>query len=408
MNKLILGILSVLLVFLVACAPAPEVEAEPTVEEVAPEVEAEPTVEEVAPEVEVAEPEETVEVAPTEVTFGWIGPLTGSLSTLGVPIMESVKLAVEEINANNVIPGKTLKIIYEDDACEPKDSTTAVQKLVNVDKVTAIVGPTCSGPMLADAPILEENKVLAVSFSATNPSIKDAGDYIFRNVPSDNGQGVAAAEIVQGLGATKVAIIHIQNDWGVALKNVFTAKAEELGMEIVAVEPYNPDETDFRTPVTKIKASNPDVIYMPAFTTDAVLLLKQLDQAGLEVPLVGADGSKDDAVIAGAGAAAEGLIVTLPGVPKSPELETFAAAFQAKYSKEYSAYTSEAYDVTYILAKACAATDCTSTAMKDYLYTMGPYKGASGTYEFDQDGEVDKPYDYFVIKDGKWAEYITQ
>jgi len=378
MNKTLIGILSVLVVLLVACAPAQEQKAEP---------EAKP-------------------VEKGEVVFGWLGPLTGGAATIGVPVKDAVELAVLEINANNVIPGKTLKMIYEDDSCDPKKSTTSTQKFVDVDKVAAIVGGLCSGTVLADAPIVE-GKVLMMSFSATNPKIKDAGDYIFRNVPSDNGQGTAAANLMQKLGYKKVGIIHIQNDYAVGLTDVFKGEAKKLGFEIVATETYNPDDTDFKTQIAKIKAKRPDALYMVSHPADAAIVLKQISELGFKVPIVGADASKDDAVISGAGKAAEGLIVTLPGVPKSPELEKFASAYKAKTGKEFSAYTPEAYDVVYILAKACAATDCTSTAMKDYLYGMGKYTGASGTYEFDKDGEVDKPYDYFVVKDGKWEAYVA-
>ncbi len=184
--------------------------------------------------------------------------------------------------------------------------------------------------------------------------------------------------------------------------------AKNQGLEIVAVETYDPTTTDFRTQVTKISAVKPDVIYMLSFPTDSGLLLKQLREAGLDMPIVGADASKDDAVIKTAGQAAEGLIVSLPGIPASPELESFATAYKARYGKDYTAYSPEGYDATMIIAKACAATDCTSTAMKDYLYKMGPYKGASGTYEFDKDGEVKKSYDYFTVKDGKWAPYTLK
>ncbi len=348
-----------------------------------------------------------VQVTPAqtkEVLFGFIGPLTGNIASIGAPTKDAVELAVQEINSANLIPGKTLKIIYEDDACDPKKSTNAMQKLVGVDKVSAVIGPFCSGPVLAAAPIAEENKVLIMSYSATNPKIRESGDYIFRNVPSDANQGVAGANIVKKRGAQKVAIIHIQNDWASALVDVFKAEASRLGMEVVAIEEYAPDDADFKTQLAKIKEAKPDALYMLSHPADAVLVLKQASEAGLKMPIVGADASKDDTIIAGAGADAEGLTVTLPAVANSSEFEKFAAAYKAKTGKENIAYAPEAYDVVYILAKACAATDCTSTAMKDYLYAMGSYTGASGTYEFDENGEVEKSYDYFQVKNGKFVK----
>ena len=353
------------------------------------------------------EPTATETTKLTEVKFGWVGPLTGDLSTLGTPIKDAVALAEEEINVNNVIPGKKITILYEDDACDPVKSTNAVHKLIDTDKVTALIGPACSGTVLAAAPIVEESKVLLFSYSATNPTIKDSGEYIFRNVPSDSGQGVAGADIVQKLGAKKAAVIYRQTDWGVGLKDVFSTQAAKNGIEIVAVEAYNSDEKDFKVQISKVKEAKPDAIYMLAFPAEAVVLLKQIREAGLTVQIIAADGSKDNTIISGAGTAAEGMIVTLPAVEKSAELDKFAAAFKAKTGKENSAYTPEAYDAVYILAKACANTDCTSTAMKDFLYSMGEYKGASGTYSFDKDGEVQKSYDFFQVKDDKFVPYTA-
>jgi len=343
-----------------------------------------------------------------EVKIGFLGAMTGGAASIGIPTTEAARLAEEQINARNLIPGKKLKVVYEDDQCDAKSSSSAVQKLITQDKVVAIAGSLCSGATLADAPISEQNKMLQLSYGSTNPSVKDAGEYIFRNVPSDANQGVEAANLLKRLGAQKVAVTYINNDWGAGLKEVFATAAEGLGMDVVAEETYEPSATDFRAQLTKVKAANPDMIYMLAYPADAGLVLKQMRELGITVQVVGADASKDDAVLATAGNAADGLIVTLPGVPKSPELTAFADAYKAKYNKEYSAYTPEAYDAVMIIAKACAATDCTSTAMKDYLYSMGLYKGASGTYEFDADGEVSKTYDYFEVEGGKFVPYDAE
>lgn len=343
-----------------------------------------------------------------EVKIGFLGAMTGGAASIGIPTTEAARLAEEQINARNLIPGKKLKVVYEDDQCDPRSSSSATQKLITQDKVVAVLGSLCSSASLADAPITEQSKILQLSFGSTNPTLKTAGDYFFRNVPSDANQGVEGAKLLKQLGAHKVAVTYINNDWGVGLKDVFTTAAGEQGMDVVATETYEPSATDFRAQLTKIKAANPDMVYMLAYPADAGLVLKQMLELGITVQVVGADATKDDSVIATAGNAADGLIVTLPGVPKSPELTAFADAYKAKYTKEYSAYTPEAYDAVMIVAKACAATDCTSTAMKDYLYSMGPYKGASGTYEFDADGEVSKTYDYFEVADGKFGPYNAE
>ncbi len=339
------------------------------------------------------------------VKIGFLAPLTGGLAAIAEPSRDAALLALEEINTNKLVAGKKLEFVFEDDACDQKTSLSAVQKMITQDKVRAIIGPICSPSVLADASVVEENKILFMTSIATNPAITNAGDYVFRNVPSDANQGVEGARLVQKLGAKKTGIIYINNDWGKGMKNVFAAEAKRIGLSIASIETYDKSATDFRTQLTKLKATQPDVVYMLAFPAESGLILKQARELGMTMQFVGADGSKDDSVIATAGKAAEGLIVTLPGVPDSPELKAFADKFKAKYGKEYSAYGPETYDLVYLIAKACVATDCTSPAMKNYLYEMGEYAGASGRYAFDSNGEVQKSYDLFEVRNGIWTQY---
>src|SRR3989344_5584907 len=254
--------------------------------------------------------------------LGFTGPLTGDAASIGIPDREAVQLAVEEFNAKSP---KKIEVVYEDDRCEPKLGTTAVQKLMSQDKVPAIIGPLCSAVLLSSAPMLEEAKVIALSYGATNPKIKDAGDYIFRVTPSDAGQGKKGAEMAKTQVVAKVAVIYRNDDWGVGLKDVFTTEAKNLGLEVVAVEAIEPGSNDARTQLTKIKEADPELIYMPVFPAETPIVLKQAKELGFTIPMLGADASKDDAAIAAAGDAAEGLVVTLPGVPDSPEKESSTA-----------------------------------------------------------------------------------
>ena len=341
------------------------------------------------------------EVKATSYKLGFMGPQTGDAASIGIPNRETAELALEEFNANS---GTKIEIVYEDDRCEGKTATTVVQKLIDQDKVPAIIGALCSGAMLAATPIAEPAQVVMLSYGATNPNIKDAGNYIFRVVPSDAGQGKKGAALVNEWGAKKVAVLFINNDWGVGLRDVFTSEAEKLGLDVVASEALEPNSNDARTQLTKIKDKNPDALYIPLYPAETPIVLKQAKELGFSVKLLGADASKDDTVLTNAGDAAEGFTVTLPAVPESPELAALNEKFKAKYGKDSSAYNPEAWDATTILLNACAKTDCTGPAIKDYLNQMGEYKGASGTYEFDEFGEVEKSYDLFVVKDGKFMK----
>lgn len=335
------------------------------------------------------------------IKFAFLGGMTGDIAVYGVPMSDAVKLAIEEINSKGGIKGKNIELLIEDGKCAGKDAATAIQKLINVDKVNAVIGGLCSAETLAAAPIAEAAEMVMLSPSSTNPTIKNAGDFIFRNVPSDAGQGVEAATFMNEKGYKKIGVLSRNDEWGVALAEVFVNKAEELGIEIVAHEKVEPSATDAKTQITKIKNANPDAVYLPVFVAEGIIVLKQMKELGLNVPKVSADAVKDDSLTRDAGQAAEGLIFLLPGIPESPEFKAFAAAYKAKYGKEYAAYTSESYDAVKILAWACGNSDCSGKGIKEALYSMPEYKGASGTYAFDEFGEVMKGYDFFEVKNGE-------
>src|SRR3989338_10042895 len=216
--------------------------------------------------------------------IGVMYPLTGDGASYGLPIQRTTKIAIDEINAKGGVNGRKLEAIYEDGKCNPKDGNAAAQKLVNIDKVEVIIGGVCSGETLGAAPIAEENKVALISPSATSPDITNAGDFIFRLAPSDAFAGIVAAEYAsKDLKTSKAAIISETTDYAQGLRNVFKSYFEDLGGEIVADETYNPEDTDFRTQVTKVKAANPDIIYLvPQAPQKGLLLVKQIKEAGLK------------------------------------------------------------------------------------------------------------------------------
>jgi len=341
--------------------------------------------------------------AEEKIKIGYIGPLTGDVAIFGVPLRDAVLFAAEEVNAADGIKGKQVEIIYEDGTCDGRTAATAATKLINVDQVQFIIGGLCSAETLAIAPITEAAQVVLMSPSSTAPKIKEAGEYVYRIVPSDAGQGAVAADFLKEKGYENVAIINVNDEWGQGITGAFIESAEEIGLNLVAHESYESRASDMRTQLTKINQANPDAIYMPAFVAEAAVILKQADELGITAYIMGADAAKDDALIEAAGEAAEGLVVTLPGVPDSPEMKSFNEKYEAKYGESPSAYTPEGYDVFQIAKMAFENTDGTGPAMKAYLDQMGPFTGASGTFEFDEFGEVTKSYEFFVVRNGKFV-----
>ena len=319
------------------------------------------------------------------VKFGAVVPLTGSLANLGAGIRDAMLLAVEDVNKAGGINGKMLELQVEDTGCDPGKAVPAVDKLVSVDKVIAIAGPTCSGESLATAQMLSDNLVPAVSESATSPDLTlKGGDYWFRVVPSDLAQGkVAAAYAREKLGAKRAAMLYLNNDWGVGLKEAFKNNFKEMGGAIAIEESMEKDTTDVRTQVTKIRALNVDTVYLACYPAECAVALKQMHDLGMKVNVIGADGGDDPTTLAQLGDAAEGFTVTIASATAASE--DFKAEYNDKYGKEAGAYAAQAYDAVRVLAEA--AKKGSGEDMKNALYGID-YAGASGPIKFDENGDL--------------------
>jgi branched-chain amino acid transport system substrate-binding protein len=334
-----------------------------------------------------------------EYKIGFVGPLTGDVATLAESAIDSMTLAAEEINANGGVNGKQIKIILEDGQCNGQKAVTAAQKLINIDKVDLIV-PFCSPETLSIAPVAEATNTIVISTTSTNPDVKFAGDYIFRIVPSDSGQGKEGAKLMEKAGLKNIAILYANNDWGHGMRKVFR---ENFNGEVVAEDVFEMDTTDLKTQLSKIKEKNPDGLFMLAYAKQATIILKQMQELNINIPVYAADATKDDAVLKIASEIGLDIYVTAPGVPESNALQEYDAKLKQRFGRGYSAYGPEGYDVVYIAKQMFEAAE-TSEEMKEYLYNMPDFSGVSGKFKFDSFGEVEKPYDLFTIKEGEFVK----
>lgn len=340
------------------------------------------------------------------IKIGVITPLTGEGATYGDATKKGLDLVVEEVGASGGINGKKIKLIYEDDQIKPESGVNAIQKLINVDKVPVIIGAFGSSVTLAIAPIAEKNKVVLFSASSTADAIKDAGDYIFRNVPTNSAQGKSAAEFaVNKLKVKKVAILYMNNDYGLSLKNSFEKYFAEMGGQTSVIDSYNPGDKDFKTQLGKIKNSKSDIVFYPGHYQESGLILKQAKEIGIKSIFIGGDGSYSPDLIKIAGNAADGSYYTIMAMGfgiADAEIAKFKAEFQKKYNQEPDVYSAYAYDALKIIANAIPKGGYTSEGIKAALYGTRDFKGVTGITSFDKNGEVDKPFYIYVVRDGKF------
>ncbi len=336
------------------------------------------------------------------IKIGVILPLTGDLSSFGEGSKIATELAVKEINNSGGVNNRKIETIFEDSKCSNISAVSAVQKLINLDKVSAIIGEICSSATLAVAPIVEKNKTPLVSPCSSAPDITNAGDYIFRTYPSDFFEGKVVAEYTKNkLGYSKVAILYVNNDWGNGLKKVFKENLTKLNGNIAIEESYQQGNKDLRTQLTKIKSINPESIYFIGYIDEAVVVLKQIKEMKINVPIFGNSSWSESKLISEAGNASEGvywieLKSSTPPVFLEKEMEL------KRGNKEIPVCSIQYYDAVKLLAKSInGLTDISGNNIKDKLYQT-TLSGLSGEISFDKNGDlVNAEYSVKIIKNGK-------
>lgn len=312
------------------------------------------------------------------IKIGGIAPLSGGVAVYGTECKNGIDLAIEEINAAGGINGQKIEFICEDDEGDSAKSVNAYKKLVTKDRVKVIIGSLPSGCTMAITNLAQAQKVVQIAPAATAVAITDAGNYVFRACYTDPFQGKIGGKFAyENLGTKKAAILYdIGNDYSVGLTDNFTAEYTSLGGSIVSKESYSTGDKDFNAQLTKIKAANPEVIYLPDYYGTVALIAKQLRAQGINVPIVGADGwdgltdNAGDEVLNGY------YSNHYSENSSSAAVQTFVKSFKAKYNKAPNSFAALGYDCVYMLRDAMKASGSTydSAKIRDALEaTNGDY-----------------------------------
>jgi len=340
------------------------------------------------------------------IKIGFAAPLTGEASTYGVPIKRGAEIALEKINQEG-INGKKLELIFEDTKCDGKEAITIANKLINVDKISAIIGTVCSGVTLPMAPVVEENQILLLSAGSSAPAIKDAGSYIFTIYPLDNYEvGMATEFVYDNLNKRKIAVLYIGNEFGEGAKNVIEERFQAKGGEIVIAERYDAAEADFRTHLTKIKSSEADALIIWGYGKEMIPIFTQIKELDLQLPIVTSSISIETEELQEAGTElAENVIYTIFKTAQNENIDYLNQEYQKLHNRDDGWFPTLGYDVVLLIADAIKNGGLTGTEMKNYLHTVKNFSGASGTMSFDEDGTVVKEFEFKTVKDGEFVEY---
>ncbi len=337
------------------------------------------------------------------ITIGAILPLSGNSAQYGKFCQEGFQLALDEINKQGGVKGAPLRVIWEDDQAVPSSAAAAMTKLATVDKVPIVFGTWASSCVLAQAPIAEANRIPILA-EAQSPQIRDAGDYVFRIQPDSRYYlKVLAPYACQKLGLKKLAILYVNNDYGVDQAAVFKNLAEGLGSKVVFEEGFPQGAQDFRSVLTKLKGAEPDGVFVPAYA-EAGVILKQAAELGIKTQFLGSAPMESPDVVLTAGKAAEGVIYVHHFDPDSddPKIKEFQKKYEAKYGRAPEGYGALAYDAAYVTAHVLDKAGTSREQIKDELYKVRDFPGVSGPTSFDDHGDVIKPIVVRTIKDGKF------
>jgi branched-chain amino acid transport system substrate-binding protein len=335
---------------------------------------------------------------------GAVLPLTGSAAIWGKNSQRGINLALPEINDHGGIKGRKITVLYEDSQSEPRIATSALQKLITIDHVPAVIGDIASSSVLAMAPIAEANKVVLLSPGASNPDISNAGKYIFRNWQSDALEGRLDAQYAaSSLKWKRVAILFINNAYGAGLAKVFTETFTRTGAQVIASESFAQGATDMRAQITKIASLKPDGIYMPGYPPEMAIILKQMKELGAAIPILSVQAFDDPSIIASVGAAADGVIYSIPKPPEesNPVVANFKKKYANAYGEQPGVTSDTGYDAIRIIAYAIEHGGYSGPQIRAVLATLKDFPGAAGPTTFDSHGDVNREFEFIKIANGK-------
>ncbi|MBS0518201.1 MAG: ABC transporter substrate-binding protein [Proteobacteria bacterium] len=302
--------------------------------------------------------------------LGVSGPLTGPNAQYGAQWKQGFDLALDEINGAGGIKGRPLAYIFEDTQSDPRQSVAVAQKFVADKRIVAELGDFASPASMAASPIYQRAKLVQFGFTNSHPDFTKGGDYMWSNsVSQADEQPLSAAFAVKRLGMKRIAVLHLNTDWGRTSKDIFVKAAKEYGAEVVATEGYLPDEKDFRSTIVRVRDAKPDGIMLISYYSDAALIARQLQQAGLKLPTVAASSVYSPKLIELGGDAVEGLFTAsryFPDDPR-PQVRNFVDKFKAKYGKEPDAFNAYAYDTMILMAQVMRESGIDRQAIHDGL-----------------------------------------
>ena len=330
---------------------------------------------------------------PDEIPIGHFASMSGAEATFGQSTDDGIKLAVEETNAKGGIGGKKVKLLTMDDQGKAEDAASVVTRMIEQEKVVAIMGEVASSRSLAAAPIAQLKKIPMVTPSSTNPKVTEVGDYIFRTCFIDPFQGTVMAKFAyENLKFKKIAVFRdVKSDYSVGLADFFIQKFKGLGGQITVDVSYQSDDVDFKAQLTNIKSSEPEAIFIPGYYTAVALIARQARELGIKAKLLGGDGWDSPKLSEIGGKDVDGGAFSnhYSNETTDPIAVDFMKRFKAKFNMMPDGLSAAGYDAAKVLLlamenAAAGGKPLTGPAIRDELAKVKNYHGVTGNISIDE------------------------
>jgi branched-chain amino acid transport system substrate-binding protein len=346
-------------------------------------------------------------VAADTIKIGVYLPLTGRTAFGGQLELEGVQMAHKELPE---LLGKKVELIVVDNKTDKVEAANAVKRLVERDKVVAVIGTYGSSLAMAGGEVAEAAGIPMMGTSCTNPLVTQGKKFVFRACFIDPFQGAGAATYaVKNLNMKKAALlVDVSNDYCVGLASFFKQSYKKLGGEIVSELMYNSGDQDFTAQLTEIISKKPDILFIPADFAEGAIIMKQARELGAEFQIMGGDAMDNPEIVKIGGDAVEGFIhTTFPYDPSMTDMSDIAKTFtenwkKANPDKDPNVNAALGYDSYMLVANAIKTAGSTDpVAIRDALAKTKGFPGVTGSKTINETHDAESPVGIVQIKDGK-------
>lgn len=354
--------------------------------------------------------------AAEELKIGALLSVTGPAAFLGAPEARTLEMLAEQANARGGVAGHKVKLVVKDTGGSPEKAVSFARQLVDEEKVFAILGPSTSGETMAVKGIAEESRTLLVSLAAAEVIVNPVAPHVFKTAQKDSHAAALIFQDMKKRGITRIAVFSSNTGFGKAGKEQIAKLAPEYGIQIVLDEVYDKAATDLSAEATKLKGANAQAVLNWSIEPAQSILVKNIRQLGLTLPIYQSHGFGNLAYVKAAGAAAEGVIFPLgrlavadalpAGNPQKPVLVAYRDAYQKRYGEEVSGFGGYAWDAFQLLAAAVEKVGLDRAKVRTALENTQGFVGQSGVFRFspaDHNGLGMDSFEMLTVKDGKFV-----